>query len=82
MSLCGLLKLIVLSYLLETASTVVACYGRPCLFVFDLLGAKCLAAKPQANMQVFPKSRQALIGLLGVTDLKMAWTEDAVYLHV
>lgn len=32
-SLCGLLRAIVPSYLLETARTVAACSGRPCLFV-------------------------------------------------
>ena len=52
-SLCGLLRAIVLSYLLETACTVTACSGRPCLFVFDLLGAPRLALGPQVNMHSF-----------------------------
>lgn len=52
-SLCGLLRAIVLSYLLETDCTVTACFGRPCLFVFDLLGAPCSALGPQVNMLGF-----------------------------
>lgn len=52
-SLCGLLRAIVLSYLLETACTVTASSGRPCLFVFDLLGAPRSALGPQVNMHGF-----------------------------
>lgn len=52
-SLCGLLRAIVLSYLLETACTVTACSGRPCLFVSDLLGAPRSALGPQVNMHGF-----------------------------
>lgn len=53
MSLCGLLRAIVPSYLVETACTVTACSGRPCLFVFDLLGARRSALGPQVNMRGF-----------------------------
>lgn len=52
-SLCGLLRAIVLPYLLKTACTVTACFGRPCLFVFDLLGALCSALGPQVKMHIF-----------------------------
>lgn len=67
-SLCGLLRAIVLSYLLETACTVTACFGRPCLFVFDLLGAPCSALGPQVKMHVFgiKAGRLTLIAHLGM----------------
>lgn len=67
-SLCGLLRAIVPSYLLETACTVAAFFGRPCLFVFDLLGAPCSALGPQVNMHSF----QIKAGLLAlITHLGM-----------
>lgn len=52
-SLRGLLRTIVLSYLLETACTVTACFGRTCLFAFDLLRAVRSALGPQVNMHSF-----------------------------
>ena len=68
-SLCGLLRAIVLSYLLETACTVTASSGRPCLFVFDLLGAPRSALGPQVNMHGF----QIKAGLLAlITHLGMS----------
>lgn len=68
-SLCGLLRAIVLPYLLETACTVTACSGRPCLFVFDLPGAPRSALGPQVNMHGFQieAGRLALITHLGRT---------------
>lgn len=68
-SLCGLLRAIVLSYLLETGCTVAACSGRPCLFVFDLPGAPRSALGPQVNMHGFQikAGLLALITLLGMT---------------
>lgn len=62
MSLCGLLRAIVLSYLLKTACTVTACSGRSCLFVFDPLGAQFLVLGPQVNMYGF----QIKVGLLAL----------------
>lgn len=52
-SLRGLLRTIVLSYLLETACTVTACFGRTCLFAFDLLRAVRSAPGPQVNTHSF-----------------------------
>lgn len=64
MSLCGLLRAIVLPYLLETACTVTACSGRPCLFVFDLLGALRLALGPQVSMHKCFQIKTVLLALI------------------
>lgn len=60
-SLCGLLRDIVLSYLLQTACTVTVCSGKACLFVFDPLGGPSLCALwTQVHMHDF----QSLLGLI------------------
>lgn len=71
-SLRGLLRTIVLSYLLETACTVTACFGRTCLFAFDLLRAVRSALGPQVNMHSFrieAKRRPAPLAHLGAVRL-------------
>lgn len=60
-SLCGLLRTIVPSYLLETGCTVTACSGRPCLFVFRSAGSAAL--RPPVEMQGF----QIKAGLLALS---------------
>lgn len=83
-SLCGLLRAIVLSYLLETACTVTACSGRPCLFVFNLLGALCSALRPQVNMHSFQikAGMLALITHLGMMGLLSMKNDYSVSVHV
>lgn len=83
-SLCGLLRAIVLSYLLETACTVTARFGRPCLFVFDLLGAPRSALGPQVNMHGFriKAGRLALITHLGMMGQLLVRNDYSVSVHI
>lgn len=54
MSLGGLLRAIVPSYLLETGCAVAAAsFGGTCLFAFDLPRAAGFAPGPQVNMHGF-----------------------------
>ena len=83
-SLCGLLRAIVLSYLLETARTVAACSGRPCLFVFDLPRAPRSALGPQVKMHGFriKAGRLALITHLGMVGLLLVRNHYSVSVHI